>query len=138
MSNQSKYDLTTRTDCRICGSKNLFPYLDLGNHPPSNAFISEKEIPQEQLFPLKVYLCRDCGLSQLLHIVSANTIFDDYAYLSSTSTALCEHYSELVNSALSEFCINKGSLVVDIGCNDGKWDGCRGLGPATLFRGRLG
>ena len=52
-----------RNDCRICGSTDLVCYLDLGSHPPSNAFIPASEIPDEQRFPLRVYLCRGCGLS---------------------------------------------------------------------------
>ena len=119
MVDPSPFKLTKRSDCRICGSTNLGAYLDLGDQPPSNAFIPAEAISQEQAFPLKVYLCQDCGLSQLIHIVSAQSIFDDYVYLSSTSKALCAHYQGMVDSALSKFELSDDSLIVDIGCNDG-------------------
>jgi SAM-dependent methyltransferase len=119
MANYPNFEMTKRSDCRICGSTDLVSYLDLGEQPPSNAFIAANAISQEQTFPLKVYFCQDCGLSQLLHIVSARSIFDDYVYLSSTSKALCNHYQRLVDSALSDFNIQDSSLIVDIGCNDG-------------------
>jgi len=108
-----------RHDCRVCGGKDLFLYLDLGRHPPSNSFLTPEELPYERRFPLRVYLCRGCGLSQLLDVVSASDIFNEYMYLSSSSKALRNHYQEMVDQVLSRFEISSGSLVVDIGCNDG-------------------
>lgn len=105
--------------CRICGSRDLVRYLSLGDQPPSNSFIAVDEIKDEQSFPLDIYLCTNCGLSQLLDIVSSEDIFDDYAYLSSTSRALCQHYQGMIDSILGDLQPPAGSLVVDIGCNDG-------------------
>ncbi len=113
------FSVYKRTTCRICGGENLSPYLDLGDQPPSNSFIKPDDIASEQVFPLKVYLCSDCGLSQLLHIVSAKNIFDDYIYLSSTSKALCRHYQGLVETVLDDLAPGDDALMVDIGCNDG-------------------
>lgn len=107
------------TTCRICGGANLTQYLDLGDQPPSNSFIRPEELDQEQSFPLQIFLCHDCGLSQLLHVVPASDIFDDYAYLSSKSKALCNHYQHLVDFVLDRFAPPDEALVVDIGCNDG-------------------
>ncbi len=108
-----------RERCRICGGTDLVPYLDLGRQPPSNSFLKPEEVADEQVFPLCVYLCRECGLSQLLDVVAAADIFDDYLYLSSTSKALCRHYEGLVTEALADFQPADGSVIVDIGCNDG-------------------
>lgn len=105
--------------CRICGSKDLYPYLDLGPQPPSNSFISLEEIGEEQRFPLVVELCNGCGLSQLSEVVAATDIFSDYAYLSSTSKALVSHYQEMVNDLLTVHQPVPDSLIMDIGCNDG-------------------
>ena len=113
------YSMETRSTCRICGSGDLIEYINLSDQPPSNSFIRSDQVAAEQRFPLKVHLCRTCGLSQLLDIVSARDIFDDYAYLSSTSRALCDHYQRLVDSALDRFAPAPGTLIVDIGCNDG-------------------
>ena len=44
--------------CRICGGRDLDAYLDLGEHPPSNAFLHQDEIGDEERFPLVVYLCK--------------------------------------------------------------------------------
>jgi hypothetical protein len=113
------YHCEVRTTCRFCGSKDLQQYIDLGDQPPSNSFIKAAVIAQEEDFPLRVNLCRACGLSQLTHTVSARDIFDEYAYLSSTSRALVQHYQELVDGLIKQHAPAPGSLVVDIGANDG-------------------
>ena len=35
------------SSCRICNNDNLLNYLKLGNHPPSNSFIEEKDLNNE-------------------------------------------------------------------------------------------
>ena len=119
MTKDGRFKLSKRTMCRICGNADLTLYLDLGKQPPSNSFLSLDAIASEQVFPLRVYLCRQCGLSQLLDIVASVGIFDDYLYLSSSSRALLRHYAELVGTALADFDPAENSLMIDIGCNDG-------------------
>ncbi|MDA1044522.1 MAG: class I SAM-dependent methyltransferase [Verrucomicrobia bacterium] len=114
-----KFRSKPRSTCRVCGSSDLRSYLDLGAQPPSNSFIRPDEADDEQRFPLVVNLCRGCGLSQLSEVVAATDIFDDYAYLSSTSKALVRHYQEMVNELLGVYAPSPGALVIDIGCNDG-------------------
>jgi len=84
------------TNCRICNNDILKTYLDLGDQPPSNSFIKDNELDNEENFSLKIQLCEKCGLSQLDTIVSPSDIFDDYMYLSSTSKALVNHYSQMI------------------------------------------
>lgn len=117
--------------CRICRGTDLFTYLDLGRQPPSNSFLPPDRIPEEMRFPLAVALCRDCGLSQLTYVVPAKSIFDEYAYLSSTSKALCAHYQKMVDSLCMKFRPDAGALVVDIGCNDGITLACY---PGGIYR----
>lgn len=119
MASTRSFRLFERSTCRICGSSDLVLTLDLGQQPPSNSFISPDQVAGEQRFPLEMHLCRDCGLSQLRHVVSSEDIFDEYLYLSSTSGSLRRHYQGLVDNALTAFQPPEGALMVDIGCNDG-------------------
>lgn len=112
-------DYYERSNCRFCGSERLDLYLDLGDQPPSNSFVNPEEAHQERRYPLKVFLCRQCGLSQLLGVVSASQTFDDYQYLSSTSKALIQHYQTLVDYLIGRFKPKESSCFLDIGCNDG-------------------
>lgn len=119
MTGTRRFHAHRRETCRICGGSDLARYLDLGAQPPSNAFVLPDEVADEESFPLEVFLCRQCGLSQLGHVVAAADIFDDYGYLSSTSEALCRHYQDLIDKALATFAPTEAALMVDIGCNDG-------------------
>jgi len=105
--------------CRICLSKKLFNYLDLGKQPFSNSFLNYKDIKKEKKFPLKVVLCKNCGLSQLSIIPNTKFIFSKYDYLSSSSKALSNHYKKLVGKLIKNYNIFSIDTVLDIGCNDG-------------------
>ncbi len=107
------------TACRYCGSKKLTKFLSLGDQPPSNSFIPLDKVRSEKRYPLDVYLCRYCFLVQLVDVVPAEIIFDDYLYLSSSSKALKEHYASLAQILTTRFNLKAGDVVVDIGCNDG-------------------
>ncbi|MBO6518861.1 MAG: class I SAM-dependent methyltransferase [Rhodospirillales bacterium] len=127
----SNYHAIKRETCRICGGSDLVRYLSLGEQPPSNAFIAASETAAEQRFPLDVYHCATCGLSQLLDVVAAEDIFDDYVYLSSTSRALCNHYQGMIDSIIALLQPPPDSLVIDVGCNDGITLNCY---PKSTYR----
>ena len=105
--------------CRICFSKKLTSYLDLGKQPFSNSFLKYKDIKKEKKFPLKLVVCQNCGLSQLSIIPNTRFIFNKYDYLSSSSEALSNHYKKLVKKIIRKYNILSGDTVLDIGCNDG-------------------
>ena len=105
--------------CRICLSKKLINYLDLGKQPFSNSFLNYKDIKKEKRFPLIVVLCKKCGLSQLSIIPNTKFIFNKYDYLSSSSKALSNHYKKLVEKLIKNYNILSTNTVLDIGCNDG-------------------
>jgi len=105
--------------CRICFSKKLAGYLNLGNQPFSNSFLNYKDIKKEKKFPLKLVICKNCGLSQLSIIPNTKFIFSKYDYLSSSSKALTDHYKKLVNKLVRKYKILPKDSILDIGCNDG-------------------
>ena len=59
-------------------------FLSLGQHPPSDSFLKPEQIASERRYPLEVYFCESCALVQLLDVVPAEEIFDDYVYLASS------------------------------------------------------
>lgn len=105
--------------CRYCLSENLYRYISLGKQPLADSFIKESEISKEKSYPLDVYLCRSCGLSQLGIVIDPKVMFGEYAYLTSSSNALVKHYKGLVVDLTKRFKVKHKDLVVDIGCNDG-------------------
>lgn len=112
--------LTHKDSCRICDGKKLTKVLSLGPTPLANAFLESHEArAAEVYYPLDAYLCRDCGLLQLLDVVSPEVLFKDYVYVSSTSSAFVAHFRDFAEKAVERFSLNRKSLVVDIGSNDG-------------------
>jgi nucleoside-diphosphate-sugar epimerase len=114
--------------------------LSLGSTPPANAFLKNGEIGKpEQFFPLDLYFCKHCSFVQLLDIVSPELLFRNYVYLSSVSTSFVAHFEELAETICNRFNLSAGSLIADIGSNDGillrplKERGMRvvGVDPAT-------
>mgnify|MGYP001609671552 CR=1 FL=1 len=106
--------------CRFCLGKRLKLVFNLGNQPAANAFLSKKELnSKEHLFPLKVNFCSDCGLLQLTHVVSPDYLFRNYVYVSSTSPVFVKHFEDYAKQVYENFNLNKNSLIVDIGSNDG-------------------
>ena len=105
--------------CRICYSKKLTKYINLGKHPFSNSFLTRNQVKGEKKFSLAVVLCKKCGLSQLSIIPNTKFIFSEYDYLSSSSSALSNHYKNLVKKLIKQYKIKSFENILDIGCNDG-------------------
>lgn len=106
--------------CRFCLNKKLKQIINLGNQPAANAFLIKKQLKlKEYFFPLKVNFCSKCGLLQLSHVVSPNYLFRNYVYVSSTSPVFVAHFEQYAKSVYEKFKLNRNSLVVDIGSNDG-------------------
>lgn len=119
--------------CRVCKGHDLTGILSLGKHPPVDNFIDASRIDSEKRYPLDVYFCRTCNLVQLLDVVAEDELFHgNYAYFSSASAPLVEHFRSYAEDIKKEYA-RAGDLVVDIGSNDGALlqfftDTCRVLG----------
>jgi len=107
--------------CRLCNSKKLFKFLDLGSHPPSDQFVKKSETNfSVRYYPLKVYSCRSCGFKQLNYVVKPEILYKkNYPYESSITKAGKKHWEEFANSTVKDFNLRKGDLAVDIGSNTG-------------------
>ncbi|OGG51686.1 hypothetical protein A3C18_03420 [Candidatus Kaiserbacteria bacterium RIFCSPHIGHO2_02_FULL_54_11b] len=108
-----------KTQCRICKGEDLVRFLSLGEHPPVDNFTDKAHIENEKRYPLDVYFCRQCNLVQLLDVVTQEELFhQNYAYFSSASAPLVEHFKSYAEDLKKDF-LQKNDLVVDIGSNDG-------------------
>ncbi len=116
----------TITTCRICNSKNLKPFFDLGAQPLANSLLSRADEP-EQLYPLALTFCGDCNLVQLTETVDPNILFSNYVWVTGTSKGANEFsekfYTELSSRAgagdASRAGNAKSSYVLEIASNDG-------------------
>jgi SAM-dependent methyltransferase len=112
--------LTVRDTCRACAGRSLHRFLDLGEVPLANAFLTAEELRQpEPRFPLEVYFCQDCWLVQLLHVVSPEVLFSNYLYRTGTNATIVRHNASLARSVVRTLGLAANDLVVEIASNDG-------------------
>ena len=106
--------------CRICGSRELFKFLNLGLMPIPNGFLKIEDTNKpEDKYELSCLSCENCGLVQLTNMVNPNLMFKNYVYVPSESKTMMNNFSNLSHQIFSTSKLGKKSLVVDIGSNDG-------------------
>lgn len=106
--------------CRSCSSSTGRLVLDLGLQPLANRLLRVEQLGEiEPRYPLRLALCEDCRLLQLVETVPPAELFSDYVYFSSTSDAMVEHARVSSKRYIREFSLKKESLVTEIASNDG-------------------
>ena len=91
--------------CRHCNYETKFKFVDLGNSPPSNEYLTEQCLDMPEVYyPLQVFVCSNCWLVQTKDYSSGSELFkEDYAYLSSTSSSWLEHCKKYVKEIVDTF-----------------------------------
>lgn len=127
--------------CRICHGSNLIPYLNLGFTPPADSFLKKEGLQESEThYPLEVYLCNECGMSQLGFTVPPEILYqNNYPYESSITLSGRTHFLNFATSIVKRFDLKQNDLAIDIGSNVGvlldgfKVNGCKVLGiePST-------
>ena len=107
--------------CRHCSAKLELILIDLGNAPPSNAFLTESTLRvPEKWFPLRVLVCTECWLVQTEDYAGIKELFDaEYAYFSSFSITWLRHAEAYVAEMIERFKLNTSSNVIEVAANDG-------------------
>lgn len=107
------------TECLIC--KNPYePFMSFGKMPIANGFLGQPEFPKEYFFELKVGFCEKCHMVQLSEQPDREQMFNDaYAFFSSTSTRMAEHFREFAQFVMSNYLSSPDPFVVELGSNDG-------------------
>ncbi len=106
--------------CRFCSRSLHHKVVDLGSAPLSQSFLSPEQLDSmEPFYPLNVWVCDGCYLVQLNEYVSANEIFEEYAYFSSFSGAWLRHAADYVAMITDRLQLDSSSSVVELASNDG-------------------
>lgn len=137
--------------CRICGSQQLTPVIDLGAQMLASVTVTrdnEATYPKEAI-PLVLVRCDrrknpdGCGLVQLQHTYPSSVIYREYWYRSGVNQTMRDALHDVVVSAKASQPVAAGDVVLDIGCNDGTLLGnyagsglrCFGMDPTENIRG---
>lgn len=101
--------------CLACGSAELSRYLDLGNQPLANDFMS----PETELetFPLVLQCCLRCFHSQLSVSVDPSRLFRNYLYVSNTTATLRNYFVWFADEIVSKY--GSGLNILELASNDG-------------------
>ncbi len=118
-----------RSTCRLCGSPDLTLSIPLADVPIVSPNVGTKTRADSARIvqltaPLDTYLCGDCGLIQLVHVVDPSLIYRNYLYRTSVSAGLAEHFERLASTITEAVALASGDLVVEFGSNDGTLLGC--------------
>ena len=95
--------------------------MSLTPTPPGNDFLKHHELDiDERKYPLDLYFCQSCFHIQLGHIVNPKILYQkNYTYVSATSAHFVNHLKNYATLMLERFNLEPGSLIIDIGSNDG-------------------
>ncbi|MFQ5406836.1 MAG: methyltransferase domain-containing protein, partial [Anaerolineales bacterium] len=118
----SNANSTTRSlACRLCGRDTLRPFLDLGDMPIANAFLTDSQLHHpEYKFRLQAGFCEHCLMVQLIETVDPGKLFhDQYAYFSSISRVMDQHFERLAARIGDTLLYDDKLPVFEIGSNDG-------------------
>ena len=104
--------------CRLCFSKKILPFFNLGKHQPSNS-LKNKRNDKIPAIPLELTFCKTCKVVQLSATASPEMLFRKYVWVTGTSDG-AKDYSHIFYSRLIKKTKNKKKLFIcEIASNDG-------------------
>jgi len=105
--------------CLVCETQ-IEPFHSFGRMPIANGFLLPEQFASEYFFELKVAHCPACSMVQLTEHVDREKMFhENYAFFSSTSKRMADHFRLLAGEVQSRHLTSKDPFVVEIGSNDG-------------------
>lgn len=106
------------TLCRVCKSRKISKFLDLGNQPYANSLLKKSD-QKEKRYPLSLSFCSKCSLVQLNETADPKELFSNYVWVTSTSS-IARKYAELFcKDILARIKNPKDGYVLEIASNDG-------------------
>ena len=103
----------------VTGLPNIKHFIDLKKQTNGNIFFKENEKHFEKFFSMRMSVCLDSWLVQLEEFPEPVDMFENHPYISGYSKPVVDHFEKLANNLSKEYNLSNGSLVLDIGANDG-------------------
>lgn len=106
--------------CRFCRAPLSLSFADLGVSPLANAYLKAEDLDKmEPFYTLHVLVCEECWLVQVVHAVSPQELFGEYAYFSSYSESWLRHAEQYADEMVRKLGLDAQSLVIEVASNDG-------------------
>lgn len=95
--------------------------MSFGKMPIANRFLSQEEFSKEYFFELAVAFCHKTKMFSLIEQPDPEMMFhESYAFFSSTSKMMAEHFKRMADNYLEYLIKNpKEAFIVELGSNDG-------------------
>lgn len=112
--------------CKVCNKPLLKEFINFGQIPVANAFLKKEDLSKPEFtYEMAVGFCESCKMVQLIetvpydkYIIPDNQGKTHYAFFSSTSRFMEEHFAKLAEEVENRF-LESDSKVLEIGSNDG-------------------
>lgn len=104
--------------CCLCGNKAMTPVLDMGKHPIAHRYLDDPA-RREYVHSVVLMFCDQCGQLQLNDPIPGETLYENYVCLSSWKYQ--PHIPRLVEMIRQLTKVQKNSLVLEVGSNDGSF-----------------
>ncbi len=102
--------------CNLCGSSDLLSLIDFGHHPVAKHYLVNQS-EEQSTWPVKLFFCEFCGLTQLVDSCPPEVLYDNYITLSSWKfQPHVQREIDIINSLRG---MNVDSKFIEIGSNDG-------------------
>ena len=103
-------------NCNLCEKSELSLLIDFGNHPITKHYLNDRS-EVYPTYPVRLYFCENCGLTQLADSCPPEFLYDNYVTLSSWKFQ--PHMQDEIDIIKSLPGINLNSKIIEIGSNDG-------------------
>lgn len=109
-----------RQTCRLCDSPDTQLVVEIEPIPLAEKYVTAEHLDEPaDVYPVDLYQCLGCGHVQLLDVIDPDVLWKDYTYHSGQTRGIVEHFEGVAEGLLARYAPPPGSLVVDIGSNDG-------------------
>ena len=107
--------------CRLCRSNLLVKIVNFGQVSLGNDLRSSKRSSMStKKYPLNLVRCKSCSHFQLNFSVSPKKLYaTNYTYLSGVAQSFVDHFKNYANWINKRCKLEKNSLILDVGSNDG-------------------
>lgn len=112
--------VSSRETCRLCDSDAVKLVVKLNPVPLAEKYTTTPEEAKKAVkYPIDLYMCADCAHVQILDVIDSTDLWNNYTYHSGQTQGIVNHFKEVSDKIITQFKPAAGSLVVDIGSNDG-------------------
>ncbi len=112
----------SRSSCRLCLSKKIKKVVNVGLTPIADKYVNKNNKKNFHEVPLDLYICKQCGHVQLIHIVNPDYLWKNFSFKTGEfNYELIEHFRKIFLKLRKKNIINRRDLILDIGSNDGSF-----------------